>query len=262
MKTLFILSYVLLTGCATIRSGQFAVPTADSRSADSENETKSGVVVTGSEDSSLSTPHFALVNFTFENTSRKWIKISDVELDFKDPILNKEVEFPVGERISAFAKAMSENAQVRAANLASVMGAVSLVGAATETAGLASRDRGLRLAGQLGVSTGLIGFANVAMLSTSERAKLAQAVPDTHLLSGSFEIPPGLHTKRWLLIYTENPYQIPLATMMHIRYSTMGGAQEQLALQFRSENSFSRWQYGHRRHFKGQRANQLTTASR
>lgn len=258
-KVLLFLSVIMFaSGCATVRSGNYAVPTKESQSSRYEGTTKLGVRITGQEDIMLSSGHFAVVNFTFENRSRKWVSIKNVQLDFEDPVLNKEVVFPVGAQAAAWGKAMQEIAAVDAANTAAVLGTIMAVGA---VAGSVSENRNVRTAGALGFATSATMLTAGAAMSEVNRAKLAAAVPDSHLLAEAFEIPPGLHVKKWILLYTENPYSIPYAETVLIKYDTANGRSEAAKLAFRQNRDASRWQLSHSQVFKGERAEQIKTAS-
>jgi hypothetical protein len=258
MKHYLLLTVLVFSGCASVRSGNHAVPTKDSQSSRYEGTTKLGVVITGQEDMMLSSGHFAIVNFTFQNRSRKWVGIRNVQLDFEDPILNAEVVFPVGAQAAAWGKAMQEVAAVDAANTAAVLGTIMALGG---VAGAASDSRNVRTAGALSFATSATMLTAAAAMTEVNRSKLAAAVPDSHLLSEAFEIPPGLHVKKWILLYTENPYSIPYAETVLIKYDTVNGRSEAARLAFRQSRDASKWQVGHSRVFKGERGEQLKTAS-
>jgi hypothetical protein len=220
--------------------------------------TRLGVIVSGEEDTSLASGHFGYMNFTFENTSDSWVTIKKVNIDFEDPILNKEVVFPMGSQIASWAKAVQEKNAVEAANTAMLLGALTVAGGIT---GVAAGDRDVRAAGAVGAIGASTLMTATAIQTAADYDKLARSVPESHLLSGTFDIPPGLHTKKFLLVYTKRPYAIPFVEYMTIHYETADGKSETVTLPFRRRSFASNWQAFHRSRFAGERGDQLKSAS-
>lgn len=71
----------------------------------------------------------------------------------------------------------------------------------------------------------------------------AKLVPESHLLSGEFVIPPGLHSKKWITFFTPAPGEIPKLTTLHLSYTLADGQREHAVLKFRSKQTMSEWQY-------------------
>ncbi len=258
MKKLSLIGLILLSGCATVQSSHVATPSKSSRGDLKDAATKLGVIVSGEEDASLASGHFGFMNFTFENESDSWITIKKVNIDFEDPILNKEVGFPVGSQIGAWAKAVQEKNAVMASNSAMVFGAIALAGGVTSAV---AGDRDVRTAGAIGAVGATTMMTASAISAAANHDKLSRAVPESHLLSGTFDIPPGLHTKKFLLIYTKRPYAIPFVEYMTIHYETSDGKSETVTLPFRRRSFASNWQAFHRGRYVGERGDQLKSAS-
>lgn len=233
-RQLIVGSIILLSACASIRSGKYAEPEAKGQD---KHASTSGVVISGAENASLSSTHFAEVDFTFENKSADWIRIKSVTLDFGDPALNEAVKLPVGNDLIAWAKAAEQNKAISDYNTAMVLGSVAAVGS---VAAMTSRDQGVQSAGALAALGATGGLAVSSIRDERRKVELAKVVPPDHILSDGFVNPPGLHAKKWVAFYTRDPKALPRIKYVAIAYTLENGQTERAHLDFRAPGS--RWQ--------------------
>jgi hypothetical protein len=188
-----------LSGCATVNSGDYGVALDDSGHPRSSAPSNERLQISAGERGSLSSPYFGVVEVTFENNTPAWIQIDHIDLDFGTPDKNKSVLIPWGEDIDIWEQATLQRNAIRRANTETVLGLVAIAGSVASAAG------GHHAAGGIG---GTVAVGALAGLYAQERADAVEATrdpsrfPPTHLLTLPLRVPPGLFTKRWLLLYT------------------------------------------------------------
>lgn len=234
LKISTLLASMLLASCANLHNGNFASP----EGSDSSRKSTSGIVISGIENDDLSSEYFGEIDFTFENTTADWVRIKNITIDFDDPTINKAVRVPVGSDLISWAKAAEQDKQIRDYNTSLVLGSVMTVGA---FAAGASHNPGVRGLGADALIGSAGGLTLMGLREERENAELAKLVPPSHLMSDDFVIPPGLHTKKWLALYTKDPHSIPFISTVTISYSLENGKTERAKLKFRSAYS-SKWQ--------------------
>lgn len=226
-----------LTSCASIHSGNIAVQ-SDNNAAKS----KLGIVVSGKEDTSLASKYFGIVNFTFENTTQKWVRVKKISVDFGDQALSNAVKVPLGHELQAWLEAAQENRAIRQYNTDLVLGTIAA--GATVTAA-ASRSRELTAIAGATAAGSLMTLSVDHINRQRDALQVAKMVPDSHLYSSVFVIPPGMHTKKWIVFQTETPETIPLIKELFITYETDRGQTERLKLTLRTLGQISDWQGDH-----------------
>ncbi|HEX4510662.1 MAG TPA: hypothetical protein VH328_11295, partial [Burkholderiaceae bacterium] len=111
---------------------------------------------------------------------------------------------------------------------------------------IAARDRSEGAAVARGgvIPVAELRAAETASTSTSPGGAIprpaALAFPPSHLLSVPIRVPPGLFTKRWILLYTSNSPPGGCIRSMVLGYTTSDGKHERVAVTFKE--SVSRWQ--------------------
>lgn len=77
-------------------------------------------------------------------------------------------------------------------------------------------------------------------LDSLQRARI---IPEDHLLSGTFSVPPGLFKKKWITLYAKQPNEIPFVKKMVLKLTYENGTTETVVLKLRDLlNSRSDWQ--------------------
>lgn len=205
----------------------------------SEDATPSGLVISGGEIDAYASEQFGVVEVTFENRSTEWIRVEQIRLQFgreRDSV----VHTPGGADLEAWYAATLQRNNIRNTNYATALGALFLIGESIAVAGALSEEREVKDAG-----TALaLGSASVALIegqiARTESAERVGSVPQNHLLAVPFAVPPGLFTKKWVLLHTQAG--APCIRAMVLDYQLEGRGREHVALTFRRGNEDSDWQ--------------------
>lgn len=206
-----LLSLMLLInfGCASYQSGNYADVVSGSHPSNSP--------ITGRLDSMLTTKHYAVINFSFGNESKEWLRIKKVRLDFNNEDLNKRANIVVGQDIATWAEAIRHKVAIDQWNEQIIWGSIALAGAVTAAAsGSRSDNSSLAYAGvgTYALASGvLVANSIIDTINDLERAKL---FPRTHLYQ-SFSVPAGLYTNRWILLEI-NQADIPTEIYFNVEY--------------------------------------------
>lgn len=234
---------LILSGCASVHNGNYA-QVENSSKTKSKNEsqrTSSGLIISGQEIKDLSSKFIAQLDFTFENKSNKWIRINQIKLDFGSNEANDKISFPVGTDLNAWASSAQQTQAIKNYNFNMAMKTVAALGVTSAIS--SGNNQNQHIAGlltSLGASSALTAKAAQAQLN---QVQLANLVPESHLLSGNLVIPPGLHTKKWIAVYTATPYDMPYIDTVIFEITSSDGSIEKLKLPFRvSGMSKSEWQ--------------------
>lgn len=233
-----------VAACAGIHNGKYAQNQTNGEVGSSDKrKTSSGLLVSGEEIKSMSTKYFAQLDFTFENTSSKWINIKSVKLDFGSQLANEGINIPVGAELLAWGEAARQRKAISDYNTNLALASLVAVGGLTAAK---SNSPQLKTGGAVVAAGGLTALAVNDISNELNSLELAKLVPDNHLLSNNFVVPPGMHAKRWVTIYTEKPYEIPFVTQVTLIVTLQDGKVEKLILPFRSGGlTSSVWQNGH-----------------
>lgn len=226
MNRLLLLIIVLVHfGCASYQAGNYAEIISGNHPSD--------VPITGKLDSTLTTKHYAVINFSFGNGSREWLRIKKVRLDFKNKELNKKVNIVFGQDIITWAEAIRHKVAIDQWNKEVIWGSIALAGAVTAAASGSSSDSNLLYAGAgtYTLASGvLVANGIIDKINDLERAKL---FPKTHLYQ-PFSVPAGLFTNRWVLLQVDRD-DIPSEIYFDVEY--LNGEKVKYRVRIKSTNS-------------------------
>jgi hypothetical protein len=190
----------------------------------------------------LSSPYFGVVEVTFENNSPAWIQIDHVDLDFGTPDKNRSVFIPWGDDIDSWEQATTRRNEVRRANYEAILGLVAIGG---QVARAAAGRRGRVLGGTVTLGA-LAGLYAEERQAADDATREPSRFPSTHLLTMPLRIPPGLFSKRWLLLYTAAEPLGGCIDSLILGYETADHNHGRVLLKFRGEHSAdwrgSEWQ--------------------
>ena len=152
------------------------------------------LLVSAGEAATYSTAYLGLVEVTFENRTSVWKQVDQVAVDFGSPAKNQSVTIASEEEIDAWERTIAISCAARRWPLAST---------GIEALGLAAGDA-------LGAWADHHDRAPVAGAAGAPPAAGPEpsagppppSYPDAHLLTTPIRIPPGLFTKRWILLST------------------------------------------------------------
>lgn len=246
-KLFLVVGLLSLVGCASIHKGEYAKQVDEDGSVKKGNVTNSGIIVSGSEVSSLASKHFTQLDFTFENTTNQWIEIDKVNISYMDKKLNKLVKVPLGKKLMMWSEAAKQNKVIADHNRSVLIGAIAGVAAVGGAVSKNYRARGAAAA-VLSASAGALAYNELK--DKINDAELAKIVPKSHLLNTPLYIPPGLHAKRWIAIYLKNPYKSPYLSQVKISYRVGKKKRESILLPLRKANTSSSFQNRYHTHWK------------
>lgn len=178
----------LAAGCMPTITGQPGVP-LDVANRPVSAPAPQPLLVSASEAPYYSTTYLGLVEVTFENHTDVWKQVVRVAVDFGGPTKNRSVTIATADEIDAWERAIKLR----------WVTAGKVVTTAVEARGL-------------GLSVDTLGtWIDAHPRSTPPGDPAAEsppppAYPAQHLLTTPFAVPPGLFTKRWILLSTpDNP---------------------------------------------------------
>jgi hypothetical protein len=220
------------SGCGTINNGSYGVP-VDAGNRPLAAAAPPQLLVSASEAPSYSTTYLGLVEVTFENRTAVWKQVDRVALDFGGPAKNQSVTIASGDDIDAWERAI----KFRCVILATCANRTTLAPTAIETMGLGfsfdTLGAWVGQHGQRAVTTSAAGAPEASTVATP-------SYPDQHLLTTPFRIPPGLFTKRWILLSTPaNPPGGCIDSMV-LSYETSDHETGRVRLPFKA--AASEWQ--------------------
>ncbi|MCC6137102.1 MAG: hypothetical protein IT287_00595, partial [Bdellovibrionaceae bacterium] len=193
----------------------------------------------------LSSKHFALYDFTLENTSSDFVKVKSARLDFGSDTLNSQMVILRGNDLVSWADAAQQQRAINDYNTQLALASVSLLGIGVMMA--ANEDMNVILPAAAVAAASASASDAHALLKykqSLEQTRLhtkvsayEQAVPYSHLYSGAFSIPPGLHTKKWLTVYSPQTQNLAIIKSAQLILDFEDGRQESLTVTLRKANS-------------------------
>jgi len=230
---------ISLISCASLHSGYYAEQIDEKGNVIKKKKTDIGLVISAKEDPDLSSKYFGFINLTFENKSQEWIRIKKVSIDLLSEEANKNVKFTSGNDLTLWQEAVIKRNEIREYNRELLLASIAVIGT---TVAMTSDNKGVKAAGAftgLGALTSLTVNEFNKVINNIENAKI---FPRTHLFSEEFIVPPGLFTKKWVLLNTTNHKKTGFLKSFHITYETDDGKKETIKLQFRSSGTITEWQ--------------------
>lgn len=204
LLVLTVLPILFLQSCASLHSNYQGVYVP--RENANENAVESPIVVSGDISDKMYSTYFRVVNFTLENTSNHWARISNVSVDFQDEKLNHSIKIPVGNQIAAWVKSMELKNAITQYNTSLMLSGLVLVGAIAGAQG----NSNSQLAGTAMMTAGVGSMVSDDLSNNLDEIQNAKMIPKTHLLSGDFDIPPGMFTKKWILLESPDANNVPV----------------------------------------------------
>lgn len=201
----------------------------------------SGLALSSEELRTYASAYFGMVEITFENKTAEWIHIDRVSLDFGGGAKSDAVVLPDGADLDAWYEATQQRNDIRDTNAATALGALFAVGQAAAVVGALSGEREVAAAG----GALALGTATAALIDAQDRrvqrAEGVRLLPQSHLSSVPFAVPPGLFTKKWVLLQTRSR-AAPCINTMLLDYDTRERGRERALLTFRTDFDSSEWQ--------------------
>jgi hypothetical protein len=239
-RALVALSVLGATACASVQSQYTAIPLDVGGQLTGFRQTSSGLVISGEELGLYSSEHFGLIELTFENPSSQWLHIDRLALDFGSSARNDGVFLPRGADLEAWHAATVQRNEIRGSNEATALGVLLALGSVVAVAAHAGGGDELSAVGgalALGAASSAVASEQAARVDAAEQVPI---LPQAHLLATPFAVPPGLFTKKWVLLNTRS-HETPCIVSMRIDYEVEHGP-ERVLLVFRRRDGSSEWQ--------------------
>jgi hypothetical protein len=227
-----------LGGCASTEFGHYATPVDAHNKVERGHTSASGLAIRGAEVPELASRQFGFVQVEFHNETDAWIHVDKIDLGFGGVAQSASVSVPQGEELSSWALATRQRNQVRSANEQAALVLLDLAGIGVAAF---AHDDELKAAGALasaGAETALVVGAFDADVKAGQ---ITPVLPETHLLSLPFAVPPHMFSKRFIVLQTGGA-GAPCVSWMLISYKTDDGRQERAWLQLRTPGTRSEWQ--------------------
>lgn len=156
------------------------------------------VKITAQEVEEYSDHYHRMIDFTFENTSGRWMRFEDVEFDFSNA-MGVEHNIIVGEDLKAWAESYRIKKSIENYNDSLGIAATILTGAFLTVASTFDSNAARLGMGMQAAGTGVALYKGVSAAKLN--AQVSSLVPDGHAYR-SFSIPPKGFARRWMLVNT------------------------------------------------------------
>ena len=213
----------VVCGCAATNEVQVGVA-VDAANRPEVLTAPPALLISASEAPSYSTTYLGLVEVTFENRTGVWKQVDRVAVDFGSPAKNQSVTIATAEDIDAWRRAIRLGSAA-ASGLTST--GIEMVGMGPlETLGTATGQRA-------GTAATVAVPAAATLDIPGAGAAAGPSYPDQHLLSTPFRIPPGLSTRRWILLSTPDNPPGGCVDSMIVSYQTSDHATGRVLVRFK-----------------------------
>ena len=200
-QSLTLLILIAFTSCASYQTGKEVKDLSDKKMNHSKEKPK--LKITSKLNRELSTEYFSFIQVDFGNSSDEWIDIGQ----FNFLADNKNLNVVLGKKYNEWSESIQNKIAVDRQNSEMVMGAIAL-GAAVAAGSNAQSGNLANTKLYLALATGSLLINDINKISNEisdiERAKL---FPRNHLYT-NFQVPPGLVSKKWILI--EHPKNLKI----------------------------------------------------
>jgi hypothetical protein len=193
---------------------------------------KSKLVISSKIDEKLSSDNLGMMYLTFENQGDKYIRISDLKIDFNNIIANNNIYVVQGADLTAWQEGIQLKSLVDNHNRSMVYLGLIGLGAAAAIAGSASENDGLTAAG----TTVLLATASSIEIDNysamNDYVMNPVVYPENHLFHSTIIVPPGLSARRWILFHSENVPDMPYIYQIYLEYTKHDEKKEKHRVQF------------------------------
>jgi hypothetical protein len=227
-------------GCARIANGPYGAYLDAAGRPSSAAANAARLRVSSGEIVDLSSRNFAALEFTFENPTESWLRVEKVQLDFGGEKNNQAVYIPWGSQLESWAAATNQRNAIRDINRATALEMLSL-GGAVISAAAGAHSAGLQAAGGIVSLASAAALLGTDMQTRAETAEHAPTFAGRHLFAVPFDVPPGLFSKRWIVVNTSSDPRVGCMLAVTLTYELADKTSHRVALTFRRGYE-SQWQ--------------------
>lgn len=211
-----------LAGCGTVSDATYGVP-VDAANRPQPVAAPPPLLVSAGEAATYSTAYMGLVEVTFENRTSAWKQVDHVAVDFGSPAKNQSVTIAAADDVDVWERAITMRT------------ALQPIGATTaiEALGIHPVDKLGFWIGAYHPAAEAAGAAGAPADAQAGAVPPKPSYPDQYLLTTPFRIPPGLFTKRWILLSTSDNPPGGCVSSMILSYETSDHATGRVLLPFK-----------------------------
>ena len=200
-----------MISCASVHPGKYGKSIREDGSI--VKNTNSELLVSGDTDKALSNDFYKFMVFTFENKSGEVDEISDAHISFEDDYYNSEIRVISDKELKQWKDAQLAEKERKEKNRSTAFGSSAIAGGLLSFADGAIGNVGtaLLVGGGAGLGVDALHKGN----RESERGKV---FPETHLMSGKFQIPAGLYERRWIVLNVKDKEKLPKEILLSYKY--------------------------------------------
>lgn len=184
MKPIFLLVFILLTGCASHRASE-----GSSMNSGLTNKTLN---ISMDEEDDIGMGNYRLYTFTLKNESNSWKRIKNAKFEYKNKNLNSDAKIIIGDDLVTWLRSVEREKEISRFNKNLLLGSLAFF---SSSAGILT---GNDVIASVGLAT-YAGWVGSTIYDAKKAVAFQKHVPRGHILS-PFSVPPGLETQQWLAI--------------------------------------------------------------
>jgi hypothetical protein len=187
------LGLIVSSGCSSVHPGQIAEASTKNRNIDMK--------VSAEADGEQENHGYLLVYITFENTSDRWIKISEANVKISPEDADK-ISVVKGKDMEDWASAMKTTDKLEKHNRNVIQTAILAVAGATALGTASRTGTAMAIANDVSVAAvaGTATYMGVNAIKDSKRGQETTSwVPENHLYQ-PFSLPAKLFARKWILL--------------------------------------------------------------
>ncbi|GLI55254.1 hypothetical protein PM10SUCC1_07690 [Propionigenium maris DSM 9537] len=217
---IYMLMAFFMVSCASVHPGKYGKSIGTDGGV--AEKKKVDLLVSGDTDKAFSNDYYKFMVFTFENKSGEIGEVTEPHVSFEDDYYNSEIRVISGKELKQWHDAQSAEKERREKNRKTAFGGSAIAGGLLSFADGAIGNAGTAL---LVGGAGALGVDNLH--KGNRDAERGKVFPETHLMSGEFQIPAGLYERRWVVFNLKDKEKLPKEILLTYKYN---GLEETMAV--------------------------------
>lgn len=227
---------VVMTGCASVHSGRYASE-VNGRGEEVTSVVKSPLIISAKLNIGMSSEYFGMIEFTFENQSDEWIRLSNIVLHPENEANSEHIKIIGGEELDQWYSSTLAKKAISDHNFA--VGAGLLLGAGV-AAMAKDNGSGVSSAGAVLAGTSVASMTLKGFNEQLNKLEGPAIFPKTHLFHSDVLIPPKLFTRKWLVLNTKKHDEIENFSSLVLNVKTKKSETKRYIVNFRRGGSHNR----------------------
>ena len=218
-KLIYVFIILVMVSCASVHSGRYGVAVREDGSVakSGKTPTEGGLVISGDLDKAFTNEFYKFMVFTFENRRGSIVEVRDITPIFGESNHNSNIRITSGDELKVWYDAQIAEKERKEKNRSTLMGAAAVAG------GLLAvftddtwQDIGVGL-----LAGGAASLTVDELYKDKRNIERGRVFPESHLMSGEFNIPAGLYERKWIVFNVDSgesyPSQVELEYMVDDR---------------------------------------------